>query len=165
MSKQELEAIAEMVMISFYKEDGFLNSEIASSNVYDCQEINRDFRSYLTANKLIPGEVLFNYRTSLRSFTPSAFHYVFGQFLFYGLKNPASEVMDFIIYLFSELDIDDAFYKERLSLFTSEQLEIVKTAIMFFKFNECMTDAYLEKKIDEAIEGIGVYKKARSGGD
>jgi hypothetical protein len=106
--------------------------EIAVENDWDAECIDSDFSPYLTESP--PCELLYEHASSLAALTPRAFLFFLKDYLRCAMLDQDSDLGDTLIYRLSAANLDEPYWRERLSLFSSSQrLVVVKYAAYTLK--------------------------------
>jgi len=126
--------------------------KFAVSGAYDEEQIDNDFaRLWHEGDR---EEIIRRNRNSLHALNVEAFVRLLPFYLRFGLANPKSEIMDFVVYFFDRNSERTQSIRERLHLLSQQQIEVLKRALLDFRDASSEKDDFMAKQIETAIATI-----------
>ena len=116
---------------------------------WDASRIRADFAPYLRAT--LPPAIVEAHANSLPALKPRAFLYFLRDYLLYGLDHIDSAVSEYLIFRLHELDWDEAYGRDRLSMFSKTQRDTVADCCEWFLDNSPDREMYIRKLLREAV--------------
>ena len=121
---------------------------IIAHDCQECREVERTFRNQNWRN-IEPEKIEWAY-DKLPLFTSEAFLYFLPAFMIYSLREPESEVCDFLIYGLTNKKPSDEWWQERYSKFSEAQKSVCNLILRWLSLNP--EHIYKVEDIEKALK-------------